>query len=64
MKLVHLRMKHPENDVSLSDGELFNVTRGPYNIHIAQAPERQSVSGFSVAYSFFAANFPIEIRMS
>lgn len=45
MKLVHLRMRHPEDDVSLSDGELFNVTRGPYNAHIAQAPERQLVSG-------------------
>lgn len=44
MKLVHLRMKHPEDDVSLSDGELFNVTRKPYDIHISQAPERQSVS--------------------
>jgi hypothetical protein len=44
MKLVHLRMRHPEGDVSLSDGELFNVTRGPYNAHIAQAPERQMVS--------------------
>ena len=44
MKLVHLRMKHPEDDVSLSDGELFNVMQGPYNAHIAQAPERQTVS--------------------
>ena len=44
MKLVHLRMKYPEDDVSLSDGELFNVKRGPYNAHISQAPERQTVS--------------------
>jgi hypothetical protein len=44
MKLVHLRMKHPEDDVSLSDGELFMATRGPYHTHIAQAPERQMVS--------------------
>lgn len=52
MKLVHLRMKHPEDDVSLSDGELFNVTRGRYNTHIAQAPERQSVSGCLCQYRF------------
>lgn len=44
MKLVHLRMRHPEGDVLLSDGKLFNVTRGPYNAHIVQAPERQMVS--------------------
>jgi hypothetical protein len=44
MKLVHLRMKHPEDDVSLSDGELFMATREPYHTHIAQAPERQMVS--------------------
>jgi len=46
MKLVHLRMKHPENDVSLSDGGLFNVRRGPYAEHLAQAPEWQTVSEF------------------
>jgi hypothetical protein len=45
MKLVHLQMKYPDDDVWLFDGELFNVTRGPYNSHIAQAPERQTVSG-------------------
>ena len=44
MKLVHLWMRNPEDDVSLSDGELFNVTCGPYNAHIAQALERQMVS--------------------
>lgn len=44
MKLVHLRMKRPEDDVSLSDGELFMATREPYHAHIAQAPERQMVS--------------------
>ena len=44
MKLVHLRMKRPNDDVALSDGKLFMATREPYNIHIAQAPERQQVS--------------------
>jgi hypothetical protein len=28
MKLVHLKMRCPEDDVSLSDGELFMVKRG------------------------------------
>lgn len=46
MKLVHLRMRRGEDDVSLSDGEQFMVTRGPYAEHLAQAPERQIVSHF------------------
>jgi hypothetical protein len=41
--LVHLQMRNPEKDVSLSDGELFNVMRGPYAEHLANAPERQTV---------------------
>ena len=44
MKLVHLIMKRPEDDVSLSDGELFMVKRAPYAEHIAKAPQRQTVS--------------------
>ena len=34
MKLVHLKMKRPEEDISLSDGELFMVKRGPYAEHL------------------------------
>ena len=45
MKLVHLRMRRPEDDVSLSDGELFNVKCMPYAQHLMTAPERQPVSG-------------------
>jgi hypothetical protein len=41
MKLVHLIMKRPEDDVSLSDGELFNVERAPYADHLATASQRQ-----------------------
>ena len=44
MKLVHLIMKRPEDDVSLSDGELFMVKRAPYTMHLENAPERQPVS--------------------
>jgi hypothetical protein len=44
MKLVHLVMKRPEDDVSLSDGELFMVKRDPYSAHLANAPQRQPVS--------------------
>jgi hypothetical protein len=44
MKLVHLIMKRPEDDVSLSDGELFMVRRAPYTEHLATAPPKQPVS--------------------
>lgn len=50
MKLVHLRMRRAEDDVSLSDGEQFNVTRAPYAEHLAKAPEKQMVSGFWSKY--------------
>jgi hypothetical protein len=46
MKLVRLKMKRPEADVSLSDGELFGVRRAPYMEHLATAPERQPVSSY------------------
>lgn len=43
MKLVHLRNRRPDDDVSLSDGELFMVKRARYAQHLAAAPDRQSV---------------------
>ena len=46
MKLVRLKMKRPEGDVSLSDGELFMVRRAPYGEHLAHAPPRQPVSSY------------------
>ncbi|KAI0245553.1 hypothetical protein BJV78DRAFT_1158538 [Lactifluus subvellereus] len=45
MKLVHLIMKCPLDDVSLSDGELFMVRRPAYANHLAHAPERQPERG-------------------
>ena len=44
MKLVHLIMKHPEDDVSLSDGVLFMVKWAPYMKHVAKVPQRQAAS--------------------
>ena len=44
MKLVRLIMKRPEQEVSLSDGELFMVGQAPYKAHLEHAPERQTVS--------------------
>jgi len=44
MKLVHLIMKQPEDNVSLSDGELFMVRWVLYAEHLAHALQRQPVS--------------------
>ena len=43
MKLVHLFMKWPEANVSLSDGELFMVKCKPYADHVTRAPQHQPV---------------------
>ena len=44
MKLVPLKMKRPEDNVSLSDGKLFGVRMEPCMEHLAVAPEQQPVS--------------------
>ena len=44
MKLVHQIQKRPDDDVSLSDGQMFMVKRAPYAQHLSHAPERQPVS--------------------
>jgi hypothetical protein len=48
MKLVHLIMRRPEADVSLSHGELFVVKREPYTEHVANAPQRQPVGAHEI----------------
>jgi hypothetical protein len=44
MKLTHLIMKRPKDDVSLSDGDLFMVKQARYADHLATAPEQQPVT--------------------
>ena len=46
MKLVHLKMKRPENDISLSDGELFMVKHRPYVEHLEHGPQSQPVGNW------------------
>lgn len=43
MELVHLVMKCPKNDVTLSDGKLSMVKCSPYASHLASVPEWQLV---------------------
>jgi len=39
-----LKMKHPEDDVHLTDGDAFFTTRKPYYDHLKVAKEIQEVS--------------------
>jgi hypothetical protein len=45
----HMRMKNLENDVPLSDGTGFMVSKKPYESHLKSAVERQQVSSISHA---------------
>ena len=40
----HMRMRNPENDVPLSDGAGFMVSKKPYELHLKSAVKRQQVS--------------------
>ena len=40
----HMRMRKPENDVPLSDGTGFMVSKKPYELHLKSAAERRQVS--------------------
>ena len=39
----HMRMRNPENDVPLSDGAGFMVSKKPYELHLKSAVERWQV---------------------
>lgn len=49
----HMKMRNPENDVPLSEGTGFMVSRNSYELHLESALERRQVSsplsGTSVA---------------
>jgi hypothetical protein len=46
-KAEHMRMRNPENDVPLSDGAGFMVSKKPYESHLKSAVERRQVSFIS-----------------
>jgi hypothetical protein len=39
----HMRMRNPENDVPLSDGAAFMVSKSPYKLHLKVAVKRRQV---------------------
>ena len=43
-QVEHMRMKNSENDVPLSDGTGFMVSKEPYKLHLKSAVERRQVS--------------------
>ena len=43
----HMRMRNPENDVPLSDGTGFMVSKKPYKVHLKSAVDRQQVRSIS-----------------
>jgi hypothetical protein len=43
----HMKMRNPENDISLSEGTGFMVSRAPYESHLQSALEKQLVSSIS-----------------
>ena len=43
----HMKMTNPENDVALTDGTGFMVSRIPYDLHLKSAIERRQVSSAS-----------------
>ena len=47
-------MKNPENDVPLSDGAGFMVSKKPYELHLKSAVERRQVRSFSYISQTFA----------
>ena len=50
----HMKMKNPENDVPLSDGAGFMVSKKPYELHLKSAVERRQVRSFSYISQTFA----------
>ncbi|KAG1828201.1 hypothetical protein EV424DRAFT_1344918 [Suillus variegatus] len=50
----HMKMKTPEDDVSLADGKGYMVTEGPYETHIIESVEEKEASSITCAVN--AAN--------
>jgi hypothetical protein len=47
----HMKMRNPENDVPLSNGTGFMVSRVPYELHLRSALERRQVSSIYAIYA-------------
>ena len=61
-QVEHIRMRNPENDVTISDGTGFMVSKKVYELHLKLAAERQQVSSIIMIQQPFAYT-PTEINM-
>jgi hypothetical protein len=59
----HMKMRNPENDVPLSEGTGFMVSRAPYELHLQSAFERRQVRLISCIYAA-CANAGKEVNVS
>lgn len=50
-KAEHMKMRNPENDIPLSKGTGFMVSRIPYALHLQSAVENQKVRLISCIYA-------------
>ena len=50
----HMRMKNPEDDIPLSDGAGFMVSKKPYESHLKLAVERRQVALYLTFQQAFA----------
>ena len=50
----HMRMKNPENDIPLSDGAGFMVSKKLYKSHLKLAVKRQQVALYLMFQQAFA----------
>jgi hypothetical protein len=49
----HMKMRNPENDVPLSNGTGFMVSKKPYELHLKSAVERRQVSSILGSWNHF-----------
>ena len=50
----HMRMKNPDDDIPLSDGAGFMVSKKPYELHLKLAVERWQVALYLMFQQAFA----------
>src|SRR5258708_29282682 len=53
-QVEHMRMKNPDDDIPLSDGAGFMVSKKPYKSHLKSAVERRQVALYLMFWQAFA----------
>jgi hypothetical protein len=58
----HLKMKHPEDDVALSDGHAFMVKTEPYQEHLSESKDIKQVY-FAKCCSYFYRSWTVKLEI-